>query len=84
MRKIHNLAIKDNLYVSQLTDMEGDCLFESLEYVGFCDDRHMMRKSVADIFMMFGDLNIIPNYNESLKTVFSYVNEIPYESVLFT
>jgi hypothetical protein len=53
-------------------------MFESIQHSGFCKDREEFRKSVAILFFLFGDCKVISAYDEPLKEVFAFFNEIEY------
>lgn len=78
MEKILKRAIGNGLHIPCLTGLVGDCMFESIKHTGFCDDHTELRKIVATIFFMFGDCKILANQDESLKTLFSFYNDIEY------
>lgn len=78
LRLIHQYALTDELYIPCLTDLIGDCMFESIEHTGFCKDRNEFRKCIALIFFIFGKCKIIPSYDIPLKDVFELVNDIKY------
>jgi hypothetical protein len=81
MAKIHANALKDGLYIPCLTELVGDCMFESIEHTGFCKDRNELRKSVAILFYLFGNCKIISSYideGKTLKDIFELFNDIEY------
>lgn len=79
IKRIHKKALEDNLYIPELTDGDGDCMFESLMHTGLCDDYIEFRKIVALLFYLFGESkSIIPNHNDTLKNIFKMYNEIEY------
>ena len=79
---IHERALTDGLCIKDLTDLDGNCLFESFKYVGLCDDAEIFRKSIALIFYLFGDLKVIPGYDETLKEIYNISNSNDIEYVL--
>jgi hypothetical protein len=76
--RIHKRALDDDLYIPCLTELHGDCMFESLEHIGFCSDRNVMRQSIGILFFLFGDHKIIPSNDLTLKELFDLTNEIQY------
>lgn len=78
MARIHAKALTNGLYIPCLTDLVGDCMFESIEKTGFCEDRREFRKSVALLMFLFGDCKIISTYDDTLKNIFNMFNEIEY------
>lgn len=78
MARIQAKAITNGLYIPRLTELVGDCMFESIEHSGFCADREEFRKSIAILFFLFGDCKVISAYEEPLKEVFAFFNEIEH------
>lgn len=78
MARIQNMAIKNGLYIPCLTELVGDCMFESIERVGLCKNKDEFRKGLAVLFFLFGDCNVISAYNTSLKDVFAMINDVEY------
>lgn len=79
LKRIHQKALSDGFFIPCLTEMSGDCMFESLEHTGLCDDRVALRKMVATLFFLFGESSdVLPGYDDPLKIVFTYMNDIPY------
>ena len=76
--RIHAKALTHGLYVSSLTDLVGDCMFESIEKTGFCEDRTEFRKMMCFIFFLFGDCKVITGFDDTLKNIFNMRNEIEY------
>ncbi|VBB17830.1 hypothetical protein YASMINEVIRUS_293 [Yasminevirus sp. GU-2018] len=78
MARIQTKALTNGLYIPCLTDLVGDCMFESIEKTGFCEDRKEFRRSVALLMFLFGECNVIKTYNASLKSTFESFNDIEY------
>jgi len=78
MAKIQANALTHGLHIPCLTELVGDCMFESIEHTGFCKDRDAFRKSVAMLFYLFGDCDVISSHKETLKEVFDSFNDIEY------
>lgn len=79
IKKIYNICSKNNMYIPMLTNMHGNCIFESLQYFKLCDDIDNLRKGIANIMIMFKDKkNFLPNQEMSLSELFSIYNEIEY------
>jgi hypothetical protein len=77
--RISERAKQDGLIIPCLSSLVGgDCLFESIELAGFCQNRKLFRKCIAILFFLFGDLKIISSYDMSLKEVFLLHNDIEY------
>jgi len=81
---IHNLAIQNGLYVGHLTDMDGNCLFESLKYIGLYDDADDLRKGIAFLLLLLENVDMEKEFNcknilhSSPKTAFELTNEVKY------
>jgi hypothetical protein len=78
LARIQEKAISNGLYIYQLTKLNGDCMFESIEHSGFCKDSEEFRKSVAILFFLFGNYKVISGYDEPLKDIFNIFNEIEF------
>jgi hypothetical protein len=77
MEKLYENAKPLDLYIPVLTNLHGNCLFESLEYYKLCDDHDEFRKSLANLMYMVKDCkSFMPNQDRSLKDMFSDTNEI--------
>jgi hypothetical protein len=77
---IYQKALSKGMYVSDLTDLDGDCLFEAIELTGFHPDKHLLRRSIATIFFLFGDCKcVIPGFDDyTLKQIYTMYNDIEY------
>ncbi len=75
LRKIFRRASRDGLYVSGLTKLDGNCLFNSLEKSNFFSnvDGKTIRKCTVMLFHLFGDMLIT---DLTLKETFTMTNEI--------
>ena len=78
IKKIQSKAKINGLYIPCLTESDGECLFESFELSGLCDDKIEFRKQIAYLFFLFGDLIIVQDYGRSLKETFYDFNTIDY------
>ena len=71
-----------NLHVSNLTELYGNCLFESLVFLGYGENADTLRQTLAYLFYIFGDYkNFFDGNNaqqESLRELFTVFNEIEY------
>jgi len=86
--RIYENAMMYDLYIPSLTELVGDCMFESIEKTGLCEDRNSFRQCVAFLFYLFGDCRVFTRYDpkqqiiteseETLKEFFGYQNEIEY------
>lgn len=76
---LHNNCMMNNLRVSSLTNMYGNCLFESLMYHGIGTDVKNFRKGLASLLYFYKDIkNFIPNTDMTLEEMFVLWNEIEY------
>ena len=78
--KIKQLAFNaniKNLYIGKLTELEGNCLFESLNYFGIGNNIEDLRNSLASFMFLFKNYNnLFPNIHDSLETLFKQINDI--------
>lgn len=70
--EIYELAKLNGLYVPELTNMHGNCLFESFQYHGLCSDIDEFRCGLAFLMIMFKDKkDFIPIFKgESMEDLF--------------
>lgn len=74
---IYNSAIKNNLYIPQLTTLVGNCIFESLQYHQICNNIDEFRCGLAYLLLLFKDQKyFIPNQEMSLEEMFNMSNDI--------
>jgi hypothetical protein len=79
MKELHDKVREHNLYVSELTKLHGNCLFESLIYYGLADSVSSIREGLAYVMYQFQDYkNFFPSQEESLGELFQYTNEIEH------
>jgi hypothetical protein len=79
--KIFDLANKQNLYIPELTNLDGNCIFESLKYHNLCENIDEFRCGLAYILMLFKNKKyFIPNQELTLEEIFNLSNNI--DSVL--
>jgi hypothetical protein len=79
INSINEIAKKSGLCVSMLTNMHGNCIFESLQYFNMCDDIDQLRKGLALIMLAFKNKkNFIPNQELSLGELFGFYNDVEY------
>lgn len=75
---LHEYIDNDNLYIPEITDMHGSCLFECFKICGLCDDINEIRKILGNAFLLFKNLRILPQQEMTLLECFSVRNEIEY------
>ncbi len=78
LQRIQNKALENGLYVPCLTDLIGDCMFESIQHTGFCENKDIFRSSISSLFQLFGDSKVLSNQDLTLKELYDQVNEIKY------
>lgn len=75
--RLDSFSQPKELYIPRLTNLYGNCLFESLSYHQVCDDSDEFRKGIAHLLYLFQDVeNIFPNQKETLKELFEPFNEV--------
>lgn len=68
---------KENLYVPMLTNIDGNCLIESLNYYGIGSDVKQLRSILSIVMYIYGDYKgFLPNSELSLKEMFEFSNEV--------
>ena len=82
IEKIFNIGQKMNLYIPVLTNLHGNCIFESLQYFGLCENHENFRVALAYMMFVLKDVKgIIPIMGEDMSlsdlcSVFS--NDVEY------
>jgi hypothetical protein len=72
-------ANSKNLFVPTLTNLHGNCIFESLQYHGLCDNIDDFRKGLAMFLLAVKDKTyFFPEQEMSLRESFAARNEIEY------
>jgi hypothetical protein len=72
-------ANKKNLYIPALSELHGNCLFESLELIKIIDDHNEFRQDVASVMRTFKTMkNFFCNQPETLEELFVFMNEIEF------
>jgi hypothetical protein len=75
--KLYENAVKHKLGILGLTNLYGNCLFESLEHHNFITNSDTFREDMAYLLYSIGDIdNFFPNQPESIKTLFTSYNEV--------
>lgn len=68
-----------DLFVPILTRIDGDCLFESLNYHGIGNDILSLRNGIAYLLYIFKNKkNLLPNIDLTLQELFTFSNDIEY------
>jgi hypothetical protein len=77
LQQLYDHCEKQNLYVPLLTELDGNCLFESLVYYNISNSTEELRKSLAYLMFVFKDCkNFLPGVDVTLKEMFSFTNDI--------
>jgi hypothetical protein len=67
------------LYIPSLTELVGNCLFESLNYHNICSSVENLREGLAYVMYQFKDYkNFFPGQAETLNELFVCFNDIEY------
>ena len=75
--KIQNKCKIDNLRISHLTELDGNCMFESIIKTGACGDISIaeLRSGIAFIMTIYKDTkNFFPNQESSMSELFDLLN----------
>ena len=73
------IADKKNLYIPALSELHGNCLFESLQLIGVIDNHDEFRKDVAFTMKTFKCLkHFFHDQTETLEELFTATNEIEF------
>ncbi len=76
---ISEIADYKGLYIPKLSNLYGNCLFESIQHHNVCDDIPEFRNMLASFMYMFQDYpNIFPNQKSTMKELFDATNEIQF------
>ncbi|ARF09680.1 hypothetical protein Indivirus_2_59 [Indivirus ILV1] len=77
-----HLEIKQNKYhIPKLTSLDGNCLFESLNYHKIGNNVEELRTMLSMVFYIFQNYqNFLPNMESTLIELFNCTNEIEYVS----
>src|SRR5580698_1257501 len=76
---LYDICIKKGLYIPMLSKMDGNCLFESLVYLGIGNDITTLRNGIASIMYVFKDYpKFFPEQEASLNKLFTEWNDIEY------
>lgn len=84
LRKIYSKAMEENLYISELTSMDGNCLFESLVHTGFHEDPDTLRQTTALLMTTFADVDLEKEFGDteiihsSPREIFGLMNEVDF------
>jgi len=81
VKTIFELGQKYNLYIPKLTELHGNCMFESFQSIGLCNDFEKFRVALAYIMYIFKDIkDLIPNSGSTMNELFTVFNEVEFVS----
>ena len=79
LEELHNIVIDKGYYISDLTNLHGNCLFESLVHHNICNDETILRKSLAHLLYIYGNYKgFFESQNETLRELFVFANDIEF------
>ncbi len=78
LNDLHNVCKKKNLSIPILTNLDGNCLFESLVYLGIGTDISKLRKIVSFLLYLYKDYKYLVPNDRTLKEMFNDTNEIEF------
>lgn len=77
VQALHIIAESRGLYIPALTPLHGNCLFESISYLGYGIDHELLRKGTAMLMLLLRNTkNLFHGQSESLNDLFGLTNEI--------
>ena len=81
MKQLYIQCNKKNLFVPMLTNLDGNCLFESLVYHDVASSVMEIRDILSLLLYVYKDYKgFLPNNDVSLEEMFNMTNEIEYVS----
>ena len=76
---LYEQCAKKNLFVPMLTNMDGNCMFESLVYYKIAKNVKELRLSLSLMMYMYKDYKgFLPDTDDTLNDKFNMMNEIEY------
>jgi len=79
LSELNDKCNKKGLCIPELTNLYGDCMFESLKYHNLGNSVEELRRGLAFLMYMYRDnKTIFPSDDRSLKEIFELTNEIEY------
>lgn len=77
IKNLYNCGLQYNLYIPALTELSGNCFFESLQILNIIDDQIKFRNALAMAMLVFKDKKFfIKNQDLTLEELFNFTNEI--------
>jgi len=79
IKNIHNRAKSKGLCIHYLTNLDGNCMFESLQHHNFFDTIENFRKNIATLMLFYRNKKYLFDGQEnSLEELFQFTNEVEY------
>lgn len=79
IEKINENIKKNDLEISYLAPLDGNCLFESFSKLGIGNNSDELRKAICYLMIIFKDYkNFFPDQTETISELFTTFNEIEY------
>ena len=78
MKILYKNCDRENLYIPFLTAIDGNCLFESLNYYGIGKNIKSLRKGLAYFLLIYKNVIVFEGNDRTLKQIFDDTNEIKY------
>ena len=83
MNRLYNICEKDGLYIPLLTDLDGNCLFQSLNYFGIGDSVEELREAIAHLMYVLKDYkNLLPGVDLTLQEMHDFGNDVECVSTI--
>jgi hypothetical protein len=83
--KIDDVCNKYDLYIPELTKLNGNCLFDTLKYNNLCNDVNKFRYGLSQFLIFFKDKKqFIPNQDLSLEELFNIGSDVSYVKCIKT
>lgn len=79
IEELYTICKKKRMYIPELTNMDGNCLFESLNYHGIGRDVNTFRTGLSILMYYYKTTkNFFPHQESSLEELFNTFNEVEY------
>jgi hypothetical protein len=79
LEKIYNIGLSKGIFISHLTELYGNCLFESLIELGIGNSVKSLRESLSYLMYIFRDYkSFFETQEETIEELFVFSNEIEY------
>lgn len=78
LKNLRYICKMKNLCVPILTNLDGNCLFESLVYLGISSNVIQLRKMMSLLLYMYKDYKYFVPNDRTLREIFNDTNEVTY------